>query len=271
MSKVIIDESTLTSIGDAIRSKEGTTELIPPLEMPKRIEAISGGYDEGYADGAASVPKFNEWGNVRLRSLNVFNTSEAVVDFPRATDLDSFCATTSRDTDECINTTVRHLTVNCPNKIGSMGFFLNMNSYLADNTLEKVTLNIDTSEAYGMRYLFNYLYALKEIDGTPLDFTAVTSTSNLRGPFNGCLALKEVRFKGVVNVSVEMKHCPFSRDTLMSLIPCLSDNVTGQTLSLNQTAVNTAFETSPGAADGSESTEWTALVDSKPNWTISLI
>lgn len=40
---VFIKKSTLTSIGDAIRSKEGSTELIPPLEMPARIEAISGG------------------------------------------------------------------------------------------------------------------------------------------------------------------------------------------------------------------------------------
>ena len=40
---VRMKKSTLTSIGDAIRGKEGTTELIPPLEMAARIEAIGGG------------------------------------------------------------------------------------------------------------------------------------------------------------------------------------------------------------------------------------
>lgn len=52
MAKVFIEESTLTSIGDAIRSKEGTTELIPPLEMPARIKALGGAVE--YTTGTAT-------------------------------------------------------------------------------------------------------------------------------------------------------------------------------------------------------------------------
>ena len=37
MSKVFIEESTLTSIGDAIREKNGTTDLIAPLDMAQTI------------------------------------------------------------------------------------------------------------------------------------------------------------------------------------------------------------------------------------------
>lgn len=43
MAKVFIEESTLTSIGDAIRSKTGKTALIPTLDMPTEIRSISGG------------------------------------------------------------------------------------------------------------------------------------------------------------------------------------------------------------------------------------
>lgn len=43
MSKVFIEESTLTAIGDAIRGKTGATELIAPLDMPSEIEGIVGG------------------------------------------------------------------------------------------------------------------------------------------------------------------------------------------------------------------------------------
>ena len=43
MPKVFIEETTLTAIGDAIRDKEGSTELIPVLEMATRISAIEGG------------------------------------------------------------------------------------------------------------------------------------------------------------------------------------------------------------------------------------
>lgn len=43
MSKVFIEESTLASIGDAIREKTGTTELIAPGDMPAKISEITGG------------------------------------------------------------------------------------------------------------------------------------------------------------------------------------------------------------------------------------
>lgn len=46
MSKVSINESTLTSIGNAIRAKTGKSELIAPLNMPDEINAIQTGGGE---------------------------------------------------------------------------------------------------------------------------------------------------------------------------------------------------------------------------------
>lgn len=46
MSKVFIEETTLTSIGDAIRGKTGNTELIAPLDMATEIESIQTGGGE---------------------------------------------------------------------------------------------------------------------------------------------------------------------------------------------------------------------------------
>lgn len=43
MSKVFIEESTLTSIGDAIRAKTGKSDLISPGAMPTEIESIETG------------------------------------------------------------------------------------------------------------------------------------------------------------------------------------------------------------------------------------
>lgn len=43
MSKVFIQESTLTAIGDAIRTQTGGTDLIAPGDMPIEILAIEGG------------------------------------------------------------------------------------------------------------------------------------------------------------------------------------------------------------------------------------
>ena len=42
MAKIFIEESTLSAIGDSIRTKTGKTDMIPPLNMPTEIEAISG-------------------------------------------------------------------------------------------------------------------------------------------------------------------------------------------------------------------------------------
>ena len=46
MSKVFIEESTLTSIGDAIRSKTGETGLIAPLDMATAISNLATGGGE---------------------------------------------------------------------------------------------------------------------------------------------------------------------------------------------------------------------------------
>jgi hypothetical protein len=43
MAKVFIEESTLTAIGDAIRGKEGTSELIPVTDMSNRITNLPSG------------------------------------------------------------------------------------------------------------------------------------------------------------------------------------------------------------------------------------
>ena len=43
MSKVAINEITLTNIGDAIREKTGKSDLIAPGDMPAEIASISTG------------------------------------------------------------------------------------------------------------------------------------------------------------------------------------------------------------------------------------
>lgn len=47
MSKYIVDESSLTAIGDAIREKTGGTELIPFTDMPNKIASITTGGGSG--------------------------------------------------------------------------------------------------------------------------------------------------------------------------------------------------------------------------------
>lgn len=64
MAKVFIEESTLTGIGDAIREKEGTAELIPVNDMKARILAIQ--------SGGSELPEeaFNITGDCSYRFIN---------------------------------------------------------------------------------------------------------------------------------------------------------------------------------------------------------
>ena len=63
MAKVFIEETTLTNIGNAIRDKEGTSELIPVTDMATRIAAIESG------GGGAEPPEsaFNITGDCMYR------------------------------------------------------------------------------------------------------------------------------------------------------------------------------------------------------------
>lgn len=58
---VLIKKETLDGIGDAIREKEGTDKLIPPLEMKSRILGLSGG-------GLKNVPEVT---NIHLDNVGI--------------------------------------------------------------------------------------------------------------------------------------------------------------------------------------------------------
>lgn len=64
MSKVFIEESTLTAIGNAIRDKTGGTDLIAPLNMPTEINGISTG------GGTLPPEAFNIKGDCNYRFAN---------------------------------------------------------------------------------------------------------------------------------------------------------------------------------------------------------
>lgn len=260
MSKVFIEESTLTGIGDAIRSKEGSEGLISPLEMPARIEALSGGGVD-----------FSAWGNIRLCTLNCFQSSEAVINLPRGTSLESLCDRGQDITGTYANTTVEHLTVNCPNAITTFARMLQTNAAVGEGKLVRLTLNVDTSAATAAASAFYNCNKLEVIDGTPIDLSSMNADSNINQMFHMCYKLAEVRFKGTLKVSLSLnKAQQITKASIDSVVSCLSDDASGKWISFNSKRINTLYETSEGAADGSDSAEWQAVLDRKQNWTFTL-
>lgn len=80
--------------------------------------------------------------------------------------------------------------------------------------------------------------------------------------FQGCKFLEYVGFEGEIADSLDLQWSPkLSRESIASLVRCLSDDVSGKTLTLSKTAVENAFTEA----------EWDTLESTKTNWTISLV
>lgn len=84
--------------------------------------------------------------------------------------------------------------------------------------------------------------------------------------------LKNLTFTGVFYGNVDIHWSSrLTKESIQNLISTASSTHNSYTITLSKTAVNNAFETSSGLADGSTSQEWLSLVATKSNWTISLV
>lgn len=140
--------------------------------------------------------------------------------------------------------------------------------YMADVTKLPA---LDLSKATNLSYCVYSCSSLKEIEKV-----IVTEKQTFPNSFLRSASLERVIFEGTIASTITLTGCKLlSKESVESIISCLSETATGKTLTLSLTAVNNAFETSSGAADGSTSEEWINLITPKSNsynglWTITL-
>lgn len=126
---------------------------------------------------------------------------------------------------------------------------------------------LDFSKAGRLYYTFQTAVWL-----TTIEKFVLAETQTFQGAFNNCYELENLTIEGTIGQGgLNLSWSPLSKASLTSVVNALSSTTTGQPVTLRLAAVNAAFETSAGAADGSTSEEWTALIATKPNWTINLI
>lgn len=88
---------------------------------------------------------------------------------------------------------------------------------------------------------------------------------SLNATFSGCHSLANLTIEGVIMVSgANFSSCPLTKASITSVMNALSATTSGLTVTFKKTAVEAAFGST--AAE-----EWTALVATKPNWTIALV
>jgi hypothetical protein len=110
-----------------------------------------------------------------------------------------------------------------------------------------------------------YLHTIQKI--------RVNANTTYNAAFSSATALENITFEGTIaqsglNFQWSTK---LSRASIENIIATLSATASGKSITLSKVAVNTAFETSAGAADGSTSDAWKTLIGTKTNWTISLV
>lgn len=159
---------------------------------------------------------------------------------------------------------------------------------LTDYDFVEKGITLDLSGATSITYIFRYCTGIKRvgvIDATgckdinrmlygssimTVDKLVVKETTLYDNAFSEANYLENITIEGCVGNTISFQGSPLSKSSIESVISALSSTTTGQTVTFQKAAVDTAFETAEGLADGSTSDAWLELVATKENWTISL-
>lgn len=263
--------SKMTAIADRFRAKTGGTGK---LNLDQMVEAVDEVYDAGYEKGKAEGggndfwDKYQEYGE-RRNYRNAFSgtgwTDEL---FKPKYDIIVYNSPNN------YNIFTHSSITNLKKLLEDAGVVLDISrcSYIASLFEESMITTVGELNFTGANNIVAFTRAmrLQSVDKVILSNTVTQNfTSN---SFMGCSALTHIIFEGTIRGSgMNMKDSPLlDKESITSVINCLATDTSGLTVTLSKTAVNKAFETSAGAADGSTSEEWLALVATKSNWTISL-
>lgn len=207
MSKYVIDNETLSSIGNAIRSKTGKNDLIAPGDMPKEIESIEAG-------GGSSLPS-----EITLSeedpgsSLFSYDRANPYLDTSTPVKVNCYkMQNIFRDNPNIENTDLFELNCMNPEQIFAWSLFMNcsnlkrVKSY-GENGLISINPNMvfdpSLAQRIGLSLLFSNCYSLIDANGLFTDEDALeknidkyvlgnTSGIYFYSVFSYCYSLREV-------------------------------------------------------------------------------
>ena len=176
-----------------------------------------------------------------------------------------------------------------PSSMNQM-FFANKNQLDLVSVLEAAGVVLDTSQAWNMSNVFAYSHFVRVgiIDFTSAPASAVSTFNSatklvtidkiilgnkaytFTAWFNNCTSLVNLTIEGVISSSgFDVQYSSLlSKDSLISIVNALSSTTSDLWIRVSKTAVDNAFETELGLANGSSSSEWLDLKQTKANWTI---
>lgn len=258
MAIVTTDDKHYKDIANKIRDFAGTSKTYTPEEMANGVGEV---YDATYA--YAHESGYQE--GIRIgfedgKSKGIAEGAKAQYDrfwTALTTNLPRYYHTFRYWTDEMFN-------------VNAIIKSTQFNYTFANSQLTRIG-TIDASEATTFATVFQESYSLKTIDKLilPNNFNG----NGVEWNFNYCSALENISFEGEFknngwNFQWSKK---LSHDSIVNIINALSTTTSGLTVTLSKAAVNKAFEQLEGANDGANGVEWYDLIDTRSNWTISLV
>lgn len=170
-----VKENDLKAIGDAIRSKKQTTDLIKIEDMPQEIEDIQGGGDPSeYFNTNPTVEEFPAVSNW-VKDYYIKKTGELIIP-DTITTLSYLCSDT-----------MLAPKIICGDKI------TNMESLYAKNTSKSIDVSgLNTSNVTNINNMF-YYSSIKKIDISNFDLKKLSTFSSYYGNvFSYCFYLEKV-------------------------------------------------------------------------------
>lgn len=148
-------------------------------------------------------------------------------------------------------------------------------SFTDNSKLEEIE-DIGLPISYSYELAFAWCTELTKIAKITVDANTILSNA-----FVNCFKLKDITFEGEIGNDINFKwSTKLTKASIESIINHLSSAVSGKTLTLSKTAVETAFEVYPADYDGDGKTdawigngeeEWYELITPKSNWDIVVV
>lgn len=281
MAKKLYEESRIAAIAEKIREKTGTDETYTTAEMPGGVEAVyeagaaSGGgnteaaYNEGYADGQqAEHDRF--WDTYQQNgNRTAYQGGFAGAGWNKDTFKPKYPVTinTTSGADNMFMYCNRGNTTDGTDDLLDFTEFNSLFDFSGSGRLQQTFYNariknlyVDGSKATAMNNTFNADNG-GYIENLTLKVTA--TTTSFGATFSYQYHMKNITFTddSVIAANIQFNHCTgLTKASITSIINALSSSTSGKTLTLSKTAKEAAF-----TAD-----EWSALIATKSNWTISL-
>jgi hypothetical protein len=240
MTNYLVTGEEITAVADKARKLTGSTDPIMWEDLPSAV------YDKFWEACKPTTQGYCCFSG-QIWNDTTFNPSKDIV-------LTGFCSTIFASTD-ITDLAAKFKTNNVTLDISkatdlSYAFYQN-------NKMTKLP-TLDFSSATNLTYCLHTCNKIVEIEKIIVSANTTFATTFLR-----LTNLETCIFEGVIAKNNLNLRSPtkLSKESITSVINCLSSTTSGLTVTLSQTAVNNAFTTA----------EWSALEATKSNWTISLV